>query len=242
MNIILLGRDEKVLVEKQKEIADISPKIYTKIVVSDLGKTRDVSHFRKIYDECKDLDISILVNNAGLGLKDDFKNSSIEDMKNVLDVNVYALLMLSNLFAQKLAKRPNRSAIINLGSLAGVCPLPYFAVYSSSKAFVRYLSFAIGEELKDNIDVLCPTPGYVSTRLTGFKSSVDTANVEGCAKNIISSLGKYREHCTFWIHDVFNCINCFMTGMMPYRYIEISKSLAKGMLDERRDWAKQKLD
>ena len=55
-------------------------------------------------------------------------------------------------------------AILNVSSTAAFYPMPYFAAYGASKAFVRHFTQALHEEArKDGVTVTCLVPGYTKT-------------------------------------------------------------------------------
>ena len=116
----------------------------------------------KLYEYCKEnnLDVSILVNNAGFGDFGEFSEGDLNKYKNMIDLNDKTLMTLTYLFVKDMKK--NRfGRIINVASVAAFMPGPFMAVYYASKAFVLSFSLALKEELKyDNIKftVLCPGP------------------------------------------------------------------------------------
>ena len=65
-NIILVGRNKQKLIESEKLIKT-NGKIKTKLVIADLGDTISEDFYKEIFNQVKDLDVSILINNAGWG-------------------------------------------------------------------------------------------------------------------------------------------------------------------------------
>jgi len=62
--------------------------------------------------------------------------------------------------------RKNRSAIINISSVAAISCPGYAAIYSATKGYMTALSKALSAELNDKIDVLTVSPATVSTKMT----------------------------------------------------------------------------
>lgn len=105
----------------------------------------------------------LLVNNAGMGDYGDFANADWPKLDAMLQVNVTALTHLCHGFLPGMIAE-GRGAIINISSLASVLPIPDFAVYAATKAYVSSFSEALRMELREfNIPVLAVCPGPVHT-------------------------------------------------------------------------------
>lgn len=105
----------------------------------------------------------LLVNNAGLGDYGDFASSDWSKVESQLRVNVEALTHLTH-HCVKAMQLARHGAIIQVSSLASSLPIPDFAVYAASKAYVTSFSEALRLELADDgIQVLALCPGPVKT-------------------------------------------------------------------------------
>jgi short-subunit dehydrogenase/uncharacterized protein YbjT (DUF2867 family)/SAM-dependent methyltransferase len=98
-------------------------------------------------DECPD----ILINNAAIGLRNEFVAMESRELNVLLGVNCMAPMTLMNAFLRECVRRGN-GTLINIGSSAGLQPLPYMAAYSASKAFLVNLSEAVTGELMAHAD------------------------------------------------------------------------------------------
>jgi uncharacterized protein len=97
----------------------------------------------------------LLVNNAGIGSKSSFLDSSPEYSDTLLKLNVLALVKLTRLLVPMM----DGGKILNVASLAAFFPMPYLPVYSPSKSFVLNFSLALREEFKEKgiaVSVVCP--------------------------------------------------------------------------------------
>lgn len=104
----------------------------------------------------------LLVNNAGLGDYGEFATSDWEKLQSMLQVNIEALTHLTHRLVPDMIRRGG--AIINVSSLASVIPIPDFAVYAATKAYVTSFSEALRLELREHgIPVLAVCPGPVHT-------------------------------------------------------------------------------
>jgi short-subunit dehydrogenase len=110
------------------------------------------------------LKIDVLINNAGLGVFEDFLDTPFSKQVEQVDVNVRALIALTHAFAPGMVAM-HRGGVINLASTAGFQPLAGATVYAASKAFVLFFSEALALELeKTGVTVIAACPGPVATR------------------------------------------------------------------------------
>ena len=105
----------------------------------------------------------LLVNNAGLGDYGEFAEAPWGRVEAMLQVNIEALTHLTHgLLPGMLAE--GRGAVVNVSSLGGLVPIPDFAVYAASKAYVTSFSEALRLELRGTgVRVLAVCPGPVHT-------------------------------------------------------------------------------
>lgn len=107
--------------------------------------------------------VDVLVNNAGFGKFADFTRVPLPDYRQMLDLNIGALVALAWRLLPGMAQR-GRGGIINLASVAAFQPLPHVAVYAATKAFVLSFSEALTEEYRaSGVHVLALCPGYTNT-------------------------------------------------------------------------------
>jgi short-subunit dehydrogenase len=121
--------------------------------------------------------IDVLVNCMGVLVPGSFDSLSDEQIRTVIETNV-----LGALFGAKAVIPVMRSQgsghIVNLGSLGGLLPMPYGALYSSSKFALRGFSLALGEELKSSgIKVSLVSPGPVRTKMLDRESEDDRSTI-----------------------------------------------------------------
>lgn len=105
----------------------------------------------------------LLINNAGLGDYGDFATSEWPRIEAMLRVNMEALTHLTHAMLPGIIRKGG-GAVINVSSLASLLPIPDFAVYAATKAYVSSFSEALRIELKPHgIPVLALCPGPVHT-------------------------------------------------------------------------------
>ncbi len=160
-NLILVSRSE----EKLTKVKDELEKNEIEITIIPLDLSRSDSA-EILYNRCKknNLNVDILINNAGVGLYGKVVENSPGEIENLINLNILTLTKLCNLFGKDMAERGNGS-ILNVASMVALMPLPYFAIYSATKSYVLSLSISLRSELRNKgINVSCLLPGYVKTQ------------------------------------------------------------------------------
>ena len=154
VDLILIARRKDVLLELKNELnVDVT------IIDADLSKMSDV---KRVFSETKDMDVDILINNAGFGLFGDFVNTDISREFEMIDVNIKAPHFLTKEFLKLFVER-DRGYILNVASSAGFLAGPKLSTYYATKNYILRLSEAIYQEQKEkgshvHISVLCPGP------------------------------------------------------------------------------------
>jgi short-subunit dehydrogenase len=102
----------------------------------------------------------LLINNAGMGDYGEFSQAEWPKLESMLRLNVEALTHLSHAVLP-LMMAGDGGSIINVSSLACMLPIPDFAVYAATKAYVTSFSEALRLEVRDHgigVTALCPGP------------------------------------------------------------------------------------
>lgn len=109
--------------------------------------------------------IDILVNNAGFGIAPAAaEESSIEQAKLIFDTNFLGVVRLTRAVIPQM-RRQGSGRIINIGSILGIVPLPYAALYAASKHAVEGYTGALDHELRtQGIRVSVIEPAYMKTQ------------------------------------------------------------------------------
>ncbi|GAA2957522.1 SDR family oxidoreductase [Kitasatospora cinereorecta] len=111
--------------------------------------------------------VDVLVNNAGTGLSGSFLETTSEDWRNVLDVNLWGVIHGCRLFGRQMADRDQGGHTVNIASAAAYQPSRALPAYSTSKAAVLMLSECLRAELAEkSIGVTAMCPGIVTTGIT----------------------------------------------------------------------------
>jgi short-subunit dehydrogenase len=169
LSLVLTARRE----ERLRSLADELEKrfnVATRTVAVDLA---DPDGADRLADAVRDLEIGVLVNNAGLGYAGRLDKQDTGRLRSLVAVNCQAPLVLTSRIVPGMVAR-GRGAVIITGSAAGFQPIPYHAVYAATKAFDLFLGEALFVELRDQgVDVLVLAPGPVATEFQQAADEID---------------------------------------------------------------------
>lgn len=146
--IWLIGR-------RAEKLQNLSEKLQTRarIFALDLCEEKSFEILKKELEN-SNKKIGLLINSAGEGQNDYFKNTSLDKDIKTLDLNIKALTAMTKISLDFFKKD---GIILNISSSAAFIPQAKFALYAASKSYVLSFSRAIRREFKDiKISVLCP--------------------------------------------------------------------------------------
>jgi hypothetical protein len=157
-DVILVARSEQKLNEFQSAW-QTTYGVTVHVIAMDLAQRGSA---QVLYDAvvAKGLTVDILINNAGFGLYGLFEESDVERGLEMLELNVVTLTALTRLFVVDMVRRRS-GRIMNVASTAAFQPVPLFAQYSATKAYVLSFSEALNNEVSDRgvtVTTLCPGP------------------------------------------------------------------------------------
>lgn len=125
----------------------------------DVTKAEQVQNLADEAEKLLQHPVTLVINNAGVGLGGKFDDMSLEDWQWCMNINLWGVIYGCQAFVPKF-KTHKKGAIINVSSAASFGAAPEMSVYNVTKAGVLALSETLSAELnKDNIrvNVLCPT-------------------------------------------------------------------------------------
>ncbi|MEB2778340.1 SDR family oxidoreductase [Algoriphagus sp. D3-2-R+10] len=163
-NLILAARSEDKLEVMQRELTS-KHGVSVHYIAKDLSIVdQAVALFNDI--KSADYQVSHLVNNAGVGNYGEFTETSLEEELSMIQLNISSLVVLTKLFSQDMVRRKS-GRIMNVGSVVSFLPMPYFSVYSATKAFVKAFSETLDAELEGTgVSIISLYPGTVDTGFT----------------------------------------------------------------------------
>ena len=165
----------------------------TTAFVCDMGDTDQIN---KLFDtiEREHGPLSVLVNNAGIALPGDFLETTIEQFKRVIDVNLTGTFLALQHAARGMVKHKIEGSIINMSSINAVVAIPSIAAYCASKGGVMQLTKASALALAPhNIRVNAVGPGSIDTAMMAGVNSNPEAMQRVMSRTPLKRVGTARE-------------------------------------------------
>ncbi|MCY3956599.1 MAG: SDR family oxidoreductase [Nitrospira sp.] len=155
-DLLLVSRDETRLVPFVREL-ETNYGVQAHVFIADLAQP-DAAHQLFVESRRYRQTPDMLINNAGFGLYGEFVSHPLPRIQEMLHLHVRTVVESIRLFLPGMIERGSGS-IINVASIAGMIPIPYFAEYAATKAFLVSFSEALVEETRDTgvvIQACCP--------------------------------------------------------------------------------------
>lgn len=182
-NLYITGRSEEKLAALKEELLKINDSISVKYLPADLTDRQSRDNLFA-YADSSDISVTRLINVAGADIQKGFLNYTDDKVVFQIRVNVEATISLTHMFLERLdfgdtdniksdrkdseshsgGKKKNLPEIITVSSLSGVSPMPYFQLYSATKACLTNFFKSLRVELKGKAKVTTVLPGGVYTR------------------------------------------------------------------------------
>lgn len=155
---LILCADEPELEAAAQELR--TPDGAVEAVQADLGTEEGIA---RLLDAVGDRRIDNLLANAGVGLGDAFLDQDFDEIRRVIDLNVTGTTLLLHRVGRRM-RSAGQGRILVTGSIAGMMPGSFQAVYNGTKAYLDSVSYALRNELKDSgVTVTCLMPGPTET-------------------------------------------------------------------------------
>ncbi len=172
--IVLTARRAERLEHLRAILIAANPQLRVETITADLSDAADVTGLIGTLNSFEGFTCDILINNAGFGDLGSFESSDASKIEEMLAVNMTALTRLTHWVVPGMIAR-KCGWICNVGSTAGLIPLPSFAVYAATKAYVNSFSEALRIELRGSgVNVLALCPGPVVTEFGSVASRTNS--------------------------------------------------------------------
>ena len=176
------GYDLVLTARRKKNLEEIRNNLINQFGIKAYIISRDLSDLKsteEIYNFCEEnkIQINVLVNNAGYGLKDSFEKISLSDHIDFINVLSTSAIALTRLFLPGMIKR-KFGRIINISSVAAFAPFTNSGgMYIATKLMLLKFSEMIHNDYKNkNIFSCSVCPGFTHTEfhneMKEFKSSI----------------------------------------------------------------------
>lgn len=218
MHLVLTARRRELLEELVAEL-HTRHGARSEIIVADLT---DPESPRRLVDEvaARNIEIELLVNNAGFGLVGEFETTDVERVTSMLRLNVEALTELTYRVLPGMLER-GHGAVINVASTAAFQPVAYMGVYAASKAYVLHFSEALWAEVRDRgVTVMALCPGTTRTEffnvagVPGWLKKHTSQTSEQVVRAALKGLEKGRQ---YWVSGWKNYLLSLLVRLAPRR-------------------------
>jgi 3-oxoacyl-[acyl-carrier protein] reductase len=161
--VAICGREESALEQAKERLKRLGVAIYSQI--ADVSNSKQVEEL--VANSTAALgQISILVNNAGVGLFGPAHEKSEADLDRILSINLKSVFLVSKAVVPSMIKQ-GAGDIVNISSLAGKNTFAGGGIYCASKWGVMGLSGCMAEDLREygiRVSTICP--GSVATEFS----------------------------------------------------------------------------
>lgn len=191
-HLVLVARRLDLL---EKHGAELSKKwgIQYRTVQADLSLPES---YKKVIEASDDLDVGLLISNAGTGRSGRFLNRSEDDLLQIVHINALSHTWLTHYLGRKFIQR-GKGGIALTGAMGATSGVPFMAIESGTKAFIEGFGKSLHWELKDkgvHVTVLVTTPTETPIiKELGFtkeNTPVSPITTGQCVKETLKALSK----------------------------------------------------
>jgi short-subunit dehydrogenase len=171
----------------------------------------------RLSEAVADLEIGLVVNNAGTGWIGRFDLQPPAELERLVRLHCSLPVELTSLLLGPM-KRRGRGGIVVVASAGAYVPMPYYAVYGGTKAFLAMWAEALAEELRGSgVDVLVLSPGDTRTEFQEVAGEMSTrwSSVDDVVAAGLAGLG----HRTTVIPGMENKVGIWLTRFLPRRMV-----------------------
>lgn len=165
LNLVLVARR----IDRLEALAEELRHAHGRTVRVSAIDLSEPSAAEQVLDATADLDVGLVISNAGFGFKGEHAANDPKGMTDMLMVNCNVPMLLAHGFIPRLRQR-GRGGLLFTSSVEGLIGCPYSTAYSASKALVNSLGEGLWAELSpDGIDVLTICPGATDTEAAALQ-------------------------------------------------------------------------
>lgn len=245
INLVLVSRNEK----KLKAVGELCRKMYKvqyKTIVVDFKKDPEEEYCTKVAEGIKDLRIDLLFNMVGLSpLMIPWKTFDPVITHEYIKTGIASMNNMTALVLPKMVER-KCGVVVNMGSQVSKAPIPFFASYSGTRAFIKTMTECCNYEYADQGVIFHMLyPGLVSTKTAGIP--VEHLDIP-CAilpdryvPSAISGIGTNWETSGHWLFDIEYVLDDFLFTLVPdwftrWSNVTITKAYREFMDDQQYDY------
>jgi len=210
----------------------------------DVAKAEQMADFARAV-EAKAGAVDLLVNNAGVGLGARFQDTSLEDWRWIVDINLMGVVHGCHFFIPAMVAR-RRGHIVNIASMAGYLPTEATTAYSVTKAGVVSLSECLRIELRQygiGVTVICP--GMIDTPIVHAVRTRGTTSLPAARKQMVDSFAKRNYSADRLAENILRAVQrgSMVTPVTPEAWgIYVMKRVAPNLTIRLSEWMGRTLE
>ncbi|MCO5231352.1 MAG: SDR family NAD(P)-dependent oxidoreductase [Chitinophagales bacterium] len=204
LNVVLVARRIQLLEQLAEKIKN-QYQVEVRTIELDLASE---GFYSVLEQQTADLDIGLVVNNAGINCEGDFYRGDLNRNIQMLRLNVEAPFIIAYNMVKKLLER-GKGGLIFTASSSAFQATPYLSHYGATKSYILSLAESMNYEFSGrNIDVIALCPGMTESEMTkGMKGSPIVMKAAPVVKLALDKIGKEA----FVVPGLGNKIQVFMT-------------------------------
>jgi uncharacterized protein len=196
LNLVLVARRISLMEQLGDQLAK-KFKIKYRVIEVDLSEDMAI---KKITDATDDLEVGLLISNAGAGYPGRFFATEEADHRYIVQLNVISHLSLTHYFGRKMTAR-NKGGIVLTGAMGATHGVPYMANAGATKGYISTLGKGLHTELRESgvhMTVLLTSPidtanmTFGKVGYTKKNTPVQPISVEQCVSETLSALSKNK--------------------------------------------------
>lgn len=210
-----------ITVHHNKEIKSVRRKLKKDNILRNVYVFKMDITSKKDLSLLDDLDIDVLVNQAGIGIGGSLLDIDVKDIRENFETNFFSTLVLTKKFIDKKKKEDKKGKVLITASLAGLMPIPFLGSYCSTKSALITMGMCLDKELKKSnskVRLKLILPG-------AYKTGFNQVMIESFAKSIDNSdYFIYSDDLVIDQKRFFNVIESLDISSIVYQMIEAIES------------------
>jgi 17beta-estradiol 17-dehydrogenase / very-long-chain 3-oxoacyl-CoA reductase len=203
LNLVLLARSAEKLAAVAAECEQHG--VAVRVVAFDLAQASE-AEWNELYEGICDLEVSVLINNAGVNLEfpTEFIDMDEAAIERIVRVNICAMNKITRRLLPKMIER-KKGCLIFLSSAGGaVVPCPLLSVYGGTKAYIDAFAVALsGEVRRHKIAVLSLTPFWITSEMSKIRrANWMVPSADAFARLALDRLGLELRSNPHWAHEL----------------------------------------
>lgn len=210
-----------ITVHHNKEIKSVRRKLKKDNILRNVYVFKMDITSKKDLSLLDDLDIDVLVNQAGIGVGGSLLDIDVKDIRDSFETNFFSTLELTKKFIDKKKKEDKKGKVLITASLAGLMPIPFLGSYCSTKSALITMGMCLDKELKKSnskVRLKLILPG-------AYKTGFNQVMIESFAKSIDNSdYFIYSDDLVIDQKRFFNVIESLDISSIVYQMIDAIES------------------